>query len=276
MQSTPSTRPALKLKRYLWACLLAALLAGCGGSVELVGELSENEANEVLGVLLNSSIAAQRVPTKNGISIQVDDARVAAAIDVLRDAGLPRQRRSRMGDIFKKENLISSPLEERARYLYALSQELETTLSQIDGVIAARVHVVLPERVSPGEPTMPSSASVFVKHKAGFGVEAVVPQIRSTVANSIPGLTEAKVSVVLVPAQVHAAREAERWDTVLSYRVDAGSAPGLRVLLFTLAAMMVVMLGALVFLLRSQLAGPKMRTALADALRTAQRRKGRS
>ena len=76
----------------------------------------------------------------------------------------PKVARATLGDTFRKEGVISTPLEERARYIYALSQELEATLSNIDGVIVARVHVVLPERVAPGEPVQPASASVFIKH----------------------------------------------------------------------------------------------------------------
>ncbi|MCE4861265.1 EscJ/YscJ/HrcJ family type III secretion inner membrane ring protein, partial [Campylobacter jejuni] len=81
-------------------------------------------------------------------------------------------------------------LEERARYIYALSQELTNTLSQMDGVLAARVHVVLPERGGVGENTTPSTAAVFIKHQAGYNLDALQPQIRKLVTHAIPGLTE--------------------------------------------------------------------------------------
>jgi len=112
--------------------------------------------------------------------------------------GLPRERYAKMGEIFRKEGLISSPLEERARYIWALSQEISSTLSQIDGVIKARVHVVLPERSAGGDPSLPSSAAVFIKHKTGVNLEDSVAQIKRLVANSIPGLSGEKVSVILI------------------------------------------------------------------------------
>ena len=188
------------MKRALIFFLVFFLVA-CSKPVELVSGLSESEANEILGTLLKSSISAKKVARKDGIYIEVDSEHVGVAIEILRNLGLPRQRHSRLGDVFKKENLISSPLEERARYLYALSQELEQTISQIDGVIAVRVHVALSERLGPGEPTTPSSASVFIKHQHDSAVETTVAQIRDLVFNSIPGLTQEKISVVLVPAQ---------------------------------------------------------------------------
>lgn len=231
-----------------FAALLFFSLAGCGGQIELVSGLSEAEANEVLGALLNAAVSANKVHSKEGVNIQVEQSRVARAIEVLREQGLPRQRHSRMGDVFKKENLISSPLEERARYLYALSQELEQTLSQIDDVVSARVHVVLPERVGPGDPTVPSSASVFIKYRRGSTVESVVPQVRTLVANSISGLSEDKVSIVLVPArQVNGVGSPLQWDTVLFFRVEQDSAPGLRALLLTLIAGITLAMAALLF-----------------------------
>jgi type III secretion protein J len=230
------------------AALLFVSLVGCGGQIELVSGLSEAEANEVLGALLNAAVSANKVHSKEGVNIQVEQSRVARAIEVLREQGLPKQRHSSMGDVFKKENLISSPLEERARYLYALSQELEQTLSQIDDVISARVHVVLPERIGPGDPTVPSSASVFIKHRRGSAVESVVPQVRTLVANSISGLSEDKVSIVLVPArQANGVGSPLQWDTVLFFRVEQDSAPGLRALLMTLIAGITLAMAALLF-----------------------------
>ena len=99
--------------------------------------------------------------------------------------GLPRERFDGMGQIFRKEGLVSSPLEERARYIYALSQELANTLSQMDGVITARVHVVLPERGGVGEEATPSTAAVFIKTQPGYALDALLPQIRRLVIHAI-------------------------------------------------------------------------------------------
>ena len=185
----------------LQVLLAASLLTGCTPPVELVSSLPESEANEVLGALFRAGIHARKAPNKSGVTIAVDANDTARAIDVLRREGLPRERRAKMGDVFRKDTLVSSPLEERARYLYALSQELEQTLLQIDGVVAARVHVVLPERKGIGEENTPSSASVFLKHREEFLVKQTVPQVRSLVATSIVGLSVEKVTVVLFPAR---------------------------------------------------------------------------
>ncbi|MES2480735.1 MAG: type III secretion inner membrane ring lipoprotein SctJ [Pseudomonadota bacterium] len=190
------------LRFVLAACLAALLLAGCGRQVELMAAMPEGEANEVMAALQNAGISATKVPGKEGmVGLNIDADKVGRAVDLLREKGLPRERFAGMGQVFRKEGLISSPLEERARYLYALSQELGATISQIDGVIVARVHVVLPERSATGEPAVPSSAAVFIKHQDGYSLETVQPLIRRLVTNSIPGLTADKVSIVLVNAQ---------------------------------------------------------------------------
>lgn len=183
------------------AVFLALALAACGGSVELLGNLHEAEANEVVAALAEAGITARKQPGKDGaVNVAVGQSDIAKSLSVLRDAALPRERRATMGDVFRKEGLISSPLEERARYLWALSQELSETISQVDGVLKARVHVVLPERGVGGEPPMPSSAAVFVKHRRSHNMDSVVPEMRRLVASSIPGLAAEKVTVVLVPA----------------------------------------------------------------------------
>jgi len=177
------------------------LLAACASRVELFSAAYESEANAVLSVLLDAGVAASKSTTKTGISVSVDAQDVARALDIMRSRGLPRDRFDGMGQIFRKEGLVSSPLEERARYVYALSQELAATLTQMDGVVTARVHVVLPERGNVGGSATPSTAAVFIKHRLGYNLDALQPQIRKLVTHAIPGLTEDRVSVALVAAQ---------------------------------------------------------------------------
>jgi type III secretion protein J len=197
---------------FLRTLLLAALvvLAGCGGRVDLLSTIAERDANEVMAELLNKGIAATKVSGKEGnASVQVPKADVARAVDVLKAAGLPRENFKGMGQVFTKDGLISSPVEERARYLYALSQELSGTLSNIDGVLFARVHLVLPERGTGIDKGLPSSAAVFIKHRAEYDIEVLQPQVRRLVANSIPDLTSDRVTVVLIASSIKPPQQAD-------------------------------------------------------------------
>jgi type III secretion protein J len=177
---------------------LVALLSGC--EAKLYGSLSEQEANEMVALLLDHGMHASKVQAKDGSdSVMVDQGQYAAAVDLLRAHGLPRQRFSSIGETFKPSGLIASPVQEQARYLWALGQELSNTVSQIDGVLTARVQVVLPDNDMMQRTSTPSSASVFVRYDETSRVPQMVAQIKSLVADSVQGLSYDKVSVILVP-----------------------------------------------------------------------------
>ncbi|WP_052097209.1 type III secretion system inner membrane ring lipoprotein SctJ [Achromobacter sp. RTa] len=247
---TQAPRRSVAALRLL-AIGLTLVLAACGSRVELFSAANESEANEVLSVLLDAGISAQKAVTKTGVAVSVDGQQVARALDILRARGLPRERFDGMGQIFRKEGLVSSPLEERARYIYALSQELTNTLSQMDGVLAARVHVVLPERGGVGENTTPSTAAVFIKHQAGYNLDALQPQIRKLVTHAIPGLTEDRVSIALVSAQPAAAAAAAggAMRQVLGIEVADGSSGVLVAWLVALVLLVLALAGAVGWLL---------------------------
>lgn len=207
------------------ALLGCLLLAGCGPRVELLGAVTEPEANEVMAALQNAGIAVDKKPGKDGlVGVTIPASEVGRAVDLLRERGLPRERFVGMGQVFRKEGLISSPLEERARYLYALSQELGATLSQIDGVIYARVHVVLPERTVPGEAPVPSSAAVFIKHQDGYNLDTLQPLVRRLVTHSIPALAPEKISIVFFNAPPPRSREAATYASAWTSRLGVVAA----------------------------------------------------
>jgi type III secretion protein J len=192
---------ALKLAAAL--LIPALLLAGC--QADLYTKLTETEANEIVALLYRKGISANRTAAKDGTStVRVEEGSFADAVALLNSAGLPHPKFATMGDVFPDTKLVSSPVEERARFIYALSQELSRTLSEIDGVITARVHLVLPKNDPLREDAKPSSASVFIKHDRNIAVASLLPQIKTFVTNSIEGLTYEKVSVVFVPGDRNA------------------------------------------------------------------------
>ncbi|AZE56890.1 Type III secretion bridge between inner and outermembrane lipoprotein (YscJ,HrcJ,EscJ, PscJ) [Pseudomonas synxantha] len=187
--------------RYL--CVLWVLgLTACGEQIPLYAGLAERQANEMVTELASQQIDSYKTTHKDGTTVSVSRENFAFAMRTLNSKGLPSQIRSNLGQVFRKESLVSTPLEERARYIHALSQELETTLTQIEGVTVARVHVVLAERVAPGQPVMPASAAVFIKHTSQVEPDVLRPRVQRMVASSIPGLGALanSISVVLVPA----------------------------------------------------------------------------
>ncbi len=191
----------LKL-RVLVTFVLGLLLSSC--QMELYSNLSENDVNNMLSIMLSNGIDAEKVIDKKTASyvLMIDKNKIPEAIGLLREHGYPREKVAGVKDLFKKEGLVSSPMEERVRYIYALSQSVQETLSQIDGVLTARVHIVMPENNPFVDTIKPSSASVFIKYHPSSDIKNIKSKIKLIVEKSIEGLTYEKVSVVMLPAQL--------------------------------------------------------------------------
>jgi type III secretion protein J len=177
--------------------LAGALLVGCGRA-PLYSQLDEQQANELMAALLDSGIQADKAPSpsKTGWEIRVGRSDFPYAMQVLRSRGLPRAQYASLGEIFKKEGFASSAVEEKARYIYGLQQELARTLSLMPGVVDARVHIALPDRDPLGGDTIDSSAAVMIYEQAGANVRDRETDIKVLIKDSVEGLDDVnKVTV---------------------------------------------------------------------------------
>jgi type III secretion protein J len=180
--------------------LLLALLVGCS-SQELYGQLSERQANEMVAVLRSAGIDAEKQSHEGKFSVLTAKSDFPQAVRTLNAQGYPRESYDSMGKVFKREGFVSSPLEERARLMHAMSQEISNTIANIDGVVTARVHLVVPERNPLLDKAQPAAAAVFIKHRPERDLTSQITQIKALVVNSIEGLSYDNVTVALFPAE---------------------------------------------------------------------------
>jgi type III secretion protein J len=187
------------LARGTLALLAVAGLCSCKS--EVYERLDERDANEMLATLYAAGIpAGKSTADEKTWSVTVEDRDLPTALRIVAAHGLPRVQFANVGDLFKKEGLVSTPSEERIRYIYAVSQELSDTLSQIDGVIVARVHPVIPANDPLAMQIRPASASVFIKYRRDADLEALAPPIKNLIMRSIEGLQYENISLTFIPA----------------------------------------------------------------------------
>lgn len=174
------------------------VLAGCEEQTTLFSSLEESQANAIMAALLTDGITCSKTPGDEGTwNVMIGASRFAEAANICEKRGLPRRSFAGIGESFKKTGMVSSPSEERIRFMDAISQDLAKTISMIDGVIDARVHVVLPQNDPFAKNTIPSSAAVAVRSRWDADVSDAVPQIKSLVKNSIEGLAFEKITVTI-------------------------------------------------------------------------------
>jgi type III secretion protein J len=190
----------MTLRHRVFIMLAVLTLAGCKQEALYVG-LSQTEANEMLSLMYSYNLPAEKLVAKDGsYSITTVKKSFAPAMALLQANGLPREQFESMGEVFHKEGFVSSPLEERARLNFALSQEISRTISSINGVIMARVHLVIPEAPRLSKERRPASASVFVKHRSDVDLSNAVGKIKSIVINGVENLPYKNVTVAFFDA----------------------------------------------------------------------------
>ncbi|WP_374941017.1 type III secretion system inner membrane ring lipoprotein SctJ [Xylophilus ampelinus] len=196
--------PTRALRAFALTALTALTLLLSGCRIDLYTRQAEADANQMVAALLTAGVPAWKESPDGGKtwSVQVDEGAMVQAMEVLRSNGLPEERHANLGELFKKEGLISTPTEERVRFIHGVAEELSETILKVDGVLTARVHIVLPQNDPLASAPRPSSASVFVKYRADANLSALVPAIKNMVARSVEGLVYDNVAVTLVQGEL--------------------------------------------------------------------------
>ena len=193
----PSWKPLLLLVGVALAVAAGVVVAlwSQGTTYSLLyGDLAAEDSAKIVQALESAGIP-HKVDQKTG-AITVPSERVYDARLKLAGQGLPE------GDggfamISKDPGFGVSQFMEGARYQHALEMELARTISNLQAVAAARVHLALPRQSAFVRDRRPSSASVFLQLKPGRRLESEqVDAIVNLVASSIPELEATQVTVV--------------------------------------------------------------------------------
>ena len=186
------------MKSILPLLAAALLLAGCDRETTLHSALPERQANLVMAALLDAGIACHKVAgDENTWNVMIGESDFAEATNLLERKGLPQREFKGVSESFRKTGMVSSPSEERIRFMDALAQDLSRTISSIDGVVDARVHVVLPDNDPFARRKLPSSAAVAIRSRWDADLTDIVPGVKNLVKNAIEGLQYEKFSVIL-------------------------------------------------------------------------------
>lgn len=175
--------------------LMVVILSGC--KQELYSNLSEEEANQMLALLMLRDIDTVKTMEKGGhVTISVEKSRFADAVETLRQQGLPTRRTDAITDVFPSGQLVTSPLQEQAKILYLKEQMLEKMLRSVEGVIGAQVSVA--ESISANRRELPvTSASVMIKHTPDVNMLEREAELRRMIQKGVANLRAENISMVM-------------------------------------------------------------------------------
>lgn len=160
----------------------------------LYANLGSSDQASIAQALDSAGIAYRLEAGSNGISVpaeKLNDARLKLA-----GQGLP-EGSGGFALMAKDPGFGLSQFMESARYQHALETELARTISSLQTVEGARVHLAVPRQSAFVRDRRPASASVFVQLKAGRRLEQEqVQSVVNLVASSIPELDANHVTVV--------------------------------------------------------------------------------
>ncbi|OUS29673.1 flagellar M-ring protein FliF [Gammaproteobacteria bacterium 45_16_T64] len=158
-------------------------------------DISHLEAGQVADLLQKEKIKF-KIDTNSNM-LMVEASRIHDARLLLAAEGFPSGNTLGYELLDKEQSFGTSQFMEKARYYRSIEGELARTVSSMNRVRAARVHLAIPKRsVFVGDQRKPT-ASVFLELYPGHALEKMnVAAIVHLVASSVPQLHEGDVTVV--------------------------------------------------------------------------------
>jgi flagellar M-ring protein FliF len=161
----------------------------------LYADLSTTDSGAIAAKLEENEIRYE--VSDDGTRVLVPETDVGRARLLLAEAGLPNG--GSMGyEIFDQQSGFGTTnFVQNINQVRALEGELARTISSLESVRSARVHLVLPQRELFSREQRPSSASVFLGIRPGGSInQQQILSIQSLVSSAVPDLKAENVSII--------------------------------------------------------------------------------
>ncbi|MBN9242885.1 MAG: flagellar M-ring protein FliF [Mesorhizobium sp.] len=155
--------------------------------------LDRSDVNQIGMVLGEAGIAFD--VGSDGTSVLVAAGNTAQARMLLAEKGLPTSANAGYELFDNVGSLGLTSFMQQVTRVRALEGEIARTIQSLQGVKAARVHIVMSERANFRRDEQQPSASVVIRY-AGMDSEKTAMSIRHLVAAAVPGLSVDKVTVL--------------------------------------------------------------------------------
>ena len=197
MASQPAVQRALPATAAVMVAflgLVAYLVLQQPSRTTLYASLPESEKSKILDALTNSGIDATIDPTTGDVMVPVPDYHESKM--KLAAQGLPTSVPGGY-DTLGEIQMGTSRSVEAMRLKQSQEIELARSITEIDYVTTARVHLAIPEKSVFVRDTAPVTASVFIQLLEGRSLGSTqVKAITHLVSSSVSGLNEENVTIV--------------------------------------------------------------------------------
>ncbi len=194
---------ALGARRLTMLALTAALTLGALASlgwwasqpatITLYSGLQRDDVNRIGPALSQAGISYD--VSADGETVLVEPSNAGRARMILAEQGLPRSTGSGYELFETMGSLGLTSFMQQVTRVRALEGEISRSIRLVDGVRAARVHIVLPDRASFATRDRKASASVLLQTDSRMD-ESRADAIRHLVAAAVPGLDNEGVTIL--------------------------------------------------------------------------------
>jgi flagellar M-ring protein FliF len=174
--------------------------------VPLYSQLSPGTASQMMQTLEQAGLSVDL--SRNGDTISVAETEIARARMALADAGLPGEGVPGWEIFDNMSGMGMNSFMQKVNRLRALEGELARSIQTINGITAARVHLVLPERAAFSRSRPEASGSVIVRSQANTTMSRRQAQaIQALVASAVADLDAQDVTVLSASGETILAKE---------------------------------------------------------------------